>query len=560
MYLATDCESKRFMDTFTMLCADSIPKLFGLFDMSVAPSLLFYSYIPIVILSLVFAWAVYMQDRSLRTSRILLAMVGVFTLWVVNIFVQWTAAYHSTIYDSWRMTALFEVLIFVFGISLAYAFLRENKPLPRTLRWTFWGIVLATIIFIPTVFNIASYDFENCEGVVGPLWTVIYAFEVLSVLWVLGLAWVRIRTIRSDKNKVREYSLFAVGLGLFLAVFSATNIYGELTKEYEFNLIGPLGMVLFLALLSYLIIKYRVFRVRMFASQALVYTLWFALFALIFINDLTLIHLLLGLTLLLSVGIGILLIRSVRKVVDQKTELEHLTTRLQELDQSKNEFLSFATHQMRSPLVSIKWGLETLLDTDTSGPLTDSQKVLVTKVNDTAVHMAETVNDLLNISKIEQGGLQLQCEVTSIADMARQLVGQYESVARAKGLALTLSNLETDPYMTSADITKLRQVFANLIDNAIKYTDAGSITVTLSKTATTITVVVADTGRGMSPEDHDKLFQKFARGAAGVANKGGSGLGLYLAYKIIELHGGNLTATSDGVGKGSSFISTLPIK
>jgi signal transduction histidine kinase len=257
--------------------------------------------------------------------------------------------------------------------------------------------------------------------------------------------------------------------------------------------------------------------------------------------------------------LGRIVVKVNRRAEKQRQQLELVMNRLRELDQSKNEFISFATHQMRSPLVSIKWGTEALLDESISGPLSAQQRDLVVKVHDTATHMTETVNDLLNISKIEQGGLQLQCEIASVSDIVRQLVSQYDAVAAAKGLKLSMT-ADTDPYLTLVDVTKFRQVISNLIDNAIKYTDAGSITASLSKTNDIMTVAVTDTGRGMSPEDHQRLFQKFSRGAAGVANKGGSGLGLYLAFKIMELHGGSMTATSLGVGQGSSFIATLPVK
>ncbi len=237
--------------------------------------------------------------------------------------------------------------------------------------------------------------------------------------------------------------------------------------------------------------------------------------------------------------------------------IEETNRKMETINQAKNEFLSFATHQLRSPLTSIKWGLNAI----SNSVKNDSQTLqTVEQLRTIADNMVNTVNDLLDISKIEQGGLILTTEPVDLVELLDQLAEDFRMTASSKNLSLQF-HTELPVAIISGDKTKLRQVFVNLIDNAIKYTVAGSITITLSyelKNNTFITNV-SDTGPGIKKEELDSLFEKFARGTAGKASATkGSGLGLYLGKKIIELHEGVISVFSEGNGKGSTFSVHLP--
>ena len=237
--------------------------------------------------------------------------------------------------------------------------------------------------------------------------------------------------------------------------------------------------------------------------------------------------------------------------------IQEANKKMEMINQAKNEFLSFATHQLRSPLTSIKWGLNAISDSVKN----DSQTLqTVEQLRTIADNMVNTVNDLLDISKIEQGGLVLTSEPVDLVELLDQLAEDFLMTASSKNLSLQF-HTELPVAIISGDKTKLRQVFANLIDNAIKYTITGSITVTLSyESKDNIFITdVSDTGPGIEKEDLDNLFEKFARGTAGKASATkGSGLGLYLGKKIVELHKGIITVSSEGSGKGSTFSVRLP--
>lgn len=222
---------------------------------------------------------------------------------------------------------------------------------------------------------------------------------------------------------------------------------------------------------------------------------------------------------------------------------------------TKDEFLSFATHQLRSPLTSLKWGLEALSH-QVEGNL--DQKKIVEKLRATADDMISTVNDLLDISKIEQGRLTINKEPIDLVEILDRSAEEFRIQAQLKNLTLLFqTDLSNASFL--GDKTKFRQVISNLLDNAVKYTDHGGITMKLSKNKAKnlYIITVSDTGRGISPNEVPLLFQKFTRGNAGKSSFGGSGLGLYLTKKIIEMHQGTIHIVSDGTNKGSMFIISL---
>ena len=174
--------------------------------------------------------------------------------------------------------------------------------------------------------------------------------------------------------------------------------------------------------------------------------------------------------------------------------------------------------------------------------------------------LASVVEDFLNVTKIEQGGMKYVVEKINILDIVKDLVSDMKIVAEDKHLQFSFLTNEQDNYITQGDGVKLKQVFLNLIDNSIKYTKKGLITVSLFENTQekTITFSVKDSGAGVTAETKKKLFTKFSRGEAGILNSGGSGLGLYLAQEIVQAHKGRIIVESEGTGKGSIFSVVLP--
>lgn len=255
------------------------------------------------------------------------------------------------------------------------------------------------------------------------------------------------------------------------------------------------------------------------------------------------------------------LVNVVATALDKAMLYEQLAVaneKLKSLDKLKTEFLSLASHQLRSPLTAIKGYTSMLLD-GSFGGITKEQHEAIDRVYQSVEHLRRTVEDLLNVSKIEQGGMKYEMAPFDIVKAAGDIVRDFELVAKKKNLSISFTTND-GAAMITGDMEKIRQVIINVIDNAIKYTPAGSIAVDVQYDAQSKIAIlkVKDTGKGIDPAAKETLFQKFSRADGGKTNPDGSGLGLYLAKQIIEAHKGSVRIESEGVGKGSTFIIVLP--
>jgi len=232
-----------------------------------------------------------------------------------------------------------------------------------------------------------------------------------------------------------------------------------------------------------------------------------------------------------------------------------------EIDRAKTEFVSLASHQLKTPLTAISWLTEALLSGD-KGPLNDEQRKYIENIHATDRSMMEMVNDLLNVSRIELGTLQLRPEDIDVVAFAQSVIDEQKQTADAKYIAIKYEHEESLPHMR-VDRNLIRMVFQNLLSNAIKYTPAGgNASVTIARgsgMSDTVYVTVADTGIGIPKDEQDKVFQKMHRAKnAQTSVPDGTGLGLYVVKTIVERVKG--TITFDSVeGKGTTFHVTLPV-
>ncbi len=250
-----------------------------------------------------------------------------------------------------------------------------------------------------------------------------------------------------------------------------------------------------------------------------------------------------------------------KKEVDNATkELRVANNRLKQLDTAKSEFLSIAAHQLRTPLTGIKGYLSMFLEGD-FGKVTKSQQTEMEKIFNSADRLTRLIDVFLNVSRIETGRLELKKTKVKLEEILDSVVTEVEQQAKAKGLKLTIQKPDEALPEVYVDKDKIHDVMMNLTDNAVKYTPQGWVNVRMARSKSLITYEVRDSGIGIAPEEIDKLFQKFSRAeAVSRIHTGGSGLGLFIAKKIIEAHGGRVWAESEGEGKGSMFTFTLPIQ
>ena len=251
--------------------------------------------------------------------------------------------------------------------------------------------------------------------------------------------------------------------------------------------------------------------------------------------------------------------------VTLQERVSHATNRLRvanrhlkELDQAKDEFISMASHQLRTPLTTIKGYLSMILEGD-AGAISDTQKQFTGYAFEGADRMVNLIADLLNVSRLSAGRFMIESKPCDLGKIVEDEVRQLQSHAVAKKLELVYHPSKKVLPMISLDDNKTRQVIMNFIDNAIYYTKEGTISVSVTKVDSAIRLTVRDTGIGVPLDARRKLFSKFYRADnAQTVRPDGTGLGLYLAKRVIEDQGGTIIFESVE-GKGSTFGFELPL-
>ena len=239
------------------------------------------------------------------------------------------------------------------------------------------------------------------------------------------------------------------------------------------------------------------------------------------------------------------------------TEIQEKSRQLEIASQHKSQFLANMSHELRTPLNAIIGYTEMMAD-GLYGDVPEKAQGVLERVQANGRHLLGLINDVLDLSKIEAGQLVLAMEEYSVADMVATVLSATESLARTKGLKLG-SDVPAGLPTGTGDARRLTQVLLNLVGNAIKFTDQGSVEVRAAAADGRFELSVVDTGFGIAPEDQAKIFEEFQQvDNTSTRKKGGTGLGLAISRRIVELHGGRITVESD-VGKGSTFKVIVPI-
>ena len=240
-------------------------------------------------------------------------------------------------------------------------------------------------------------------------------------------------------------------------------------------------------------------------------------------------------------------------------QLKRSNAKLKALDETKDEFISMASHQLRTPLTSVKGYLSMVLEGD-AGKLTDTQYKLVDQAYTSSQRMVYLIADLLNLSRLRTGKFVIDLSPVNMAELIHGEIEQLRETAAARDIKITYHQPSQFPIL-QLDMTKIQQVLMNLIDNAIYYTPpGGKVEIRLKKLPGEIEFIVKDSGIGVPDAERHHLFTKFYRAAnAKKQRPDGTGIGLYMAKKVIVAHGGSIVFDSKE-GKGSTFGFKLPLK
>jgi signal transduction histidine kinase/CheY-like chemotaxis protein len=239
-------------------------------------------------------------------------------------------------------------------------------------------------------------------------------------------------------------------------------------------------------------------------------------------------------------------------------------TKMEEADRLKSQFLANMSHELRTPLNSII-GFSRVILKGIDGPINDIQTQDLNAIYNSGIHLLNLINDILDLSKIEAGKMELTFTDVNINEVIDNVLSTAVGLIKDKPIKL-VQNIEKNLPVVKADVTRIRQILLNLISNASKFTEEGNITITAKlwtnpkKHTQEVFISVSDTGLGIAPESKDKLFQPFSQVDDSPTRKtGGSGLGLNISRYLVQMQGGEIDLLESVINEGSTFYFTLPI-
>jgi signal transduction histidine kinase len=508
---------------------------------------------------------IFFHQRKSASNKLFLLISVITVFWSIANYLSLTLSGIEALFSA-RLVLFFAVP----HVILFYLF-AKNFPNEKLIISNKNIIIISVIGFVVMLLTLTPYVFEDIKligdsvaPIAGPLIPIIgltfIGFLLMSVFTIIK------KIIKAKGLERQSWSYMLFGFVLSYTLLIVTNfVLVNIFNQNSFLIYGPLFMVPSIVGTAYSILKYQLLNVKAIATEIIVFVLLVTSLLELLISTTGVEMIIRSIFFVVFLSVGILLIKSVLKEVDQRERLQILSDqlavaneKLKSLDKLKTEFLSLASHQLRSPLTAIK-GYTSMLLEGSFGEIGEKQKEAIDRVFQSSQHLTKVVEDLLNVSKIEQGGMQYVKVSFDLSLPAGELARDLSVTAEKRGLKMTFETDKREPYMVFGDMEKIRQVMLNFIDNSIKYTEKGSINVKMGKDmyGKRVTFSVTDTGMGMTPEIKETLFQKFNRGEGAKLNTSGSGLGLYLAKQIIEAHDGIVKVESLGPGKGSTFTLEL---
>lgn len=427
--------------------------------------------------------------------------------------------------------------------------------------------IYTVIAFLFTLVNLATPFVADVIPKVGfnfapvPGYLYIYFFLYFVFLVVDGLITTAIKAYYEKDRSKRLRFVYTI-----IFTIAASVGGGSVFATTFLTVIPPYPLILFSiypAISGYAILRYQLFDVKVVTAQIFTFTLWIFIFVRVLSSETFKEQVANLILLIVTMALGLLLNRSIKREVRQRERIELLAKdlqkandRLTDLDRQKSEFVSFATHQLRAPLTAMKGYASLILEGD-MGAITDATKEAIGRIFESTKTLTNIVDDYLNITRIELGSMKYAFETISLKGLIEDVIAELKPNIEKSKLDFSFNvDMPAANYRVTADRDKLKQVIANLIDNSMKYTPSGWVKVRLDmdKARHKFLFTVSDSGIGIAPETIPLLFQKFGRAHnANKVNIKGTGLGLFVAKEILNAHNASIKVESPGEGKGSVF-------
>jgi signal transduction histidine kinase len=524
---------------------------------------------------------VYSRNRKDKINFSFFILTISITMWGISMVAYRGLLDHDAVVWMGRLLYFSAITIPTAFIYFCFIFPDPNMKLSAYQKYLapIPMIIMCTISLIPGLFVYDVILYPNRESFmvfnkIGEIMFIIYVVSYFS--WAY---WIIFKKYLKATGTLKTQLVY-----IFFGTFSSTMItlITNMTLlyfgDFDYNWVGQVGIIIMISLIFYSILKYRLFNIRVIATELFVFALWAFILVRTFLSTDTQDQLAdIGLF-IITVAVGILLIRSVIKEVNLREKVEKLATDLEKANENQVALIHFITHQVKGFFTKSRDIFSILLEGD-AGNIPDQAKNFVRQGFDSDTKGVAMVQDVLTAANVRSGIVKYTMEPFDLQTLVSALVIEYKPEALGKGLTLTFEVVapaganagKSATYRVAGDQEQLKQVFKNLIENSIKYTPAGTVAVSLSHrgektgdksdsiSGDMVLFAVKDSGVGISPDDKKLLFTQGGRGKDSVkVNVESTGYGLYIAKGIVEAHHGTIWAESEGSSKGSQFYVQLP--
>lgn len=443
----------------------------------------------------------------------------------------------------------------------------DNDKIPRWLEIVLLveNLIIIGICFIPGYLITGLQRIPGEETIIlwGPYY-IVYAFHI-SLLFLVAFIILFLKR-RKATGIIRTQISYILVVYFFSSNFAMmTNLVLPWIGYFSLNWLGQFFSTVVAIMTTYAIVKHNLLHIKLFATEGFLFVLNLLLFIQFIVSENQKQFLVNGVVLFSVFLVSVLLIQSAYKEIKRTEELtilakslEQANIQLRELDKQKTDFLSFAAHQLRTPL-SVLNGYIELLGDNGYGKIPKEAKNVLKNMDESNMRLVKLVDNFLDITRLEQGRTKYDFVEKDVNELIREVIKDLDERAKQKGITLEWTPINLPKVFI--DEEKIRNVIYNFVDNAIKYSESGQIKIISYKEKEGIGLRVEDCGRGFDKVDEASFFQKFYRGqnVQGI-NVNGTGLGLYVCRMFVEAHRGKVWARSEGIGKGSEFGFWIPIK
>jgi len=572
----------------------------------------------LIVLSLILGLGgvIFIQDKKNKLHKSFFLLSIAIAVWVLANYMQ-----DAVVENSFKV--FFVRLDFVFAMLMAYLFFNFcyvfSANYIKVNKIGIYKIILFAILILFSLLLFFSNEIISTNistpGAISPVYGTLYFTYVafFTLLDIIGLIFLIIKYKKENYPEKKQSILVLIGcfLVILIMIFSNTILPLFLTNNVDsflFSRLGVYSVLILIGFMSYAIAKNNFLNIRVIIAQlfavGIVLVFFFEILSAQGAQSLFLKIILFFLVLYFAR----MIVANVKLEIKRKEEVEilnkELTERkdqlqkvsdslaisndklrvanekLKQLDQAKSDFFSRASHDLRTPITGIN-GYVSLLEEGSYGEISDQQKTILQKTLSIVKNMATLVEDFLTAAKLEAGGMQYNFAKAKVEDICQQIVETLYPKSKDRGLYLDFKKPEEELPELMIDGSRIRESVSNLVDNAIKYTEKGGVTVNLERAEVSnykqpvtinpdekiteivgpvVRITISDTGIGIPKDEIPRLFARFSRGKDTTRLKvSGTGLGLYVGKCMIQDNGGKVWVESDGDGKGSRFIVELPI-